>query len=317
MKTLMLGIIALSAFPASGLLAQGITGTWQGTLQAGGKELRTVIKISATEHHALKAVFYSIDQAGQGIAASPVFGPGPAVKITVPSIAGGYAGKLSADGTSIVGTWTQGSAGMPLNLTRATAETKWALPEPRARPTPMAADANPEFEVATIKPTRPDAQGRRFRINGRSFSTFNTPLSSIIAWAYGIHPKQIEAGPPWLETEKFDLAADPDGEGQPNGVQWKTMVQKLIADRFKLAFHRETKEVPVYILVVGESGPKLTKSEGNPNGAPTLLFRGPGELPGRNATMADFAGAMRRGRMDRPVLDRRRISSLQSSNNSD
>src|SRR5271156_2778296 len=117
MKTLMLGIIAIYACPANWLLAQGITGTWQGTLQA-GKELRIVFKISTTDQDALMGVFYSIDQAGQPIAASPVLGPGPAVKIAVPSIAGTYAGKLSADGTSIVGTWTQGSIGMPLNFTR-------------------------------------------------------------------------------------------------------------------------------------------------------------------------------------------------------
>jgi uncharacterized protein (TIGR03435 family) len=52
------------------------------------------------------------------------------------------------------------------------------------------------------------------------------------------------------------------------------MVQKLLADRFKLAFHREKKELSMYAIVVGKNGPKLTKSEGDPNASPSLFFRG-------------------------------------------
>lgn len=99
------------------------------------------------------------------------------------------------------------------------------------------------------------------------------------------------------------MAAQPDGEGQPNDKQWKVMLQKLLAERFKLTFHRETRVLSVYAIVIGKTGSKLTKSEGDPNGLPSLFFRGLGVLPAMNATMADFAGVMQSAVLDRPVVD--------------
>jgi uncharacterized protein (TIGR03435 family) len=64
----------------------------------------------------------------------------------------------------------------------------------------------------------------------------------------------------------------------------------------------------VYAIVVGKNGPKLTKSEGDPNGLPGLFFRGLGVLPARNATMADFAGVMQGAVLDRPVVDQTGLS---------
>jgi hypothetical protein len=240
---------------------------------------------------ALKAALYSIDQGGQPVAAAVTL-QGSTVKMSVPGIGGRYEGKLNADGNSIAGTWTQGPAPLPLNLSRATSETAWTIPDPPSPAKPMAADASPVFEVATIKPSNPDRPGKAFLVSGRQFSTLNTSLSDLITFAYGLHPRQITGAPGWLETEKYDLLAKPDGEGQPNDKQWKMMLQKLLADRFKLTFHRDKKELSVYALVVGKTGPKLAKSEGDPNGLPGLFFRGRGVLPARNATMADFARVM-------------------------
>ena len=72
MKSLrsVLGIVALAVLSAGVLRAQDLTGTWQGVLQAGGRELRTVIRITKEDAGGLRAVFYSIDQGGQGIAGS-------------------------------------------------------------------------------------------------------------------------------------------------------------------------------------------------------------------------------------------------------
>ena len=159
MKNLLLGTIALVMLSAGALQAQDMAGTWQGTLQAGGRELRIVIKIT-TDGGALKAVMYSIDQGGQGMAASTVTLQGSTVKISVAGLGATYDGRLSADGTSITGTWTQGPAPAPLNLKRATSDTAWAIPAPPAQMKPMAADATPVFEVATIKPSNPDRPGK-------------------------------------------------------------------------------------------------------------------------------------------------------------
>jgi uncharacterized protein (TIGR03435 family) len=308
MKKLMLWIIAFAALPGSALLAQNLTGTWQGALQLPGRELRTVFKISTTDADTLKAVLYSIDQGGQPISANAVTREGSAVKISIVGIGGTFEGKLSADGNSLAGTWTQG--GMPLSLTlkRATPETAWTIPEPPPPPKPMAADANPSFEVATIKPSKPDTPGKLFRIQPGHFSTINTTLSDLIGFCYGLQPKQVVGAPAWLETQKFDLDGKPDGTGQPSVDQWKKMLEKLLADRFQLKFHHEKKELSVYALVVAKNGPKLTKSEAEANATPSLLFRGLGTLPVRNATMADFAGVMQSAVLDRPVVDQTGLS---------
>ena len=81
------------------------------------------------------------------------------------------------------------------------------------------------------------------------------------------------------------------------------MFQKLLADRYKLTFHHENKELSVYAIVPGKNGPKLTKSEGDPNGLPGLFFRKLGVLTCRNANMVDFARTMQASVLDRPVVD--------------
>jgi uncharacterized protein (TIGR03435 family) len=80
------------------------------------------------------------------------------------------------------------------------------------------------------------------------------------------------------------------------------MVKKLLTERFKLTFHHDKKELSVYALTVGKTGPKLTKSEGDPNGLPGLFFRALGVLGVTNATMGDFTGVMQTAVLDRPVV---------------
>jgi hypothetical protein len=125
---------------------QGIAGTWQGTLHA-GKDYRDVVKISKADDGGYKAVFYLPDQSGDGYTASKVMVDGPTLKMTLPF--GMYTGKLSPDGKTFRGTWTQGSNSLPLIFTRATPETEWTIRPPSPKIPPMDANANPAFEVAT------------------------------------------------------------------------------------------------------------------------------------------------------------------------
>ena len=156
MNKLTMCILALAALLGGLLLAQDrdITGTWQGTLHA-GKDLRIVMKVSKADAGGLKAVMYSIDQGGQPIPASSITLQGMTVKFAVSAIGGTYEGKLSnTDGTTISGTWSQGPNPLPLDLTLANDKTAWTIPEPPPPPKQMAADADPSFEVATIKPIK-------------------------------------------------------------------------------------------------------------------------------------------------------------------
>ena len=156
--------------------AQGIAGTWQGTLRT-GRDLRTVLKITKADGGAWKAVFYSIDQAGPGFPANTVTLQGSALEDTFLELGGSYEGKLSADGQSIAGTWTQGQP-LPLVLHAQPPETAWTIPAPPPPQKPMAADADPSFEVATIKPNKPGAQGDALFDWPLRFSAFNTSLDT-------------------------------------------------------------------------------------------------------------------------------------------
>jgi uncharacterized protein (TIGR03435 family) len=294
----------------SQLSAQSITGTWQGALkppQGRGPELRTVIKISTTENDKLAAVFYSIDQQSPAIPATTFTLNGSAVKMTIAALNGTYEGRLNSDGNTIDGTWTQGGPAIPLVLTKATPETAWVIPEPPPPPKPMAADANPGFEVATIKPARPD--GRFSLLVNRSgmLNTTSTTVSDLIKFAYDLHPRQITKGPAWLESEKFDITAKPDTAGVPNGKQLKMMVQKLLKERFQLSFHNEKKELSVYAITVAKTGPKLTKNEsgGNLPG----FGGGPRTLIVRNSTMDEWAHMLQMQILEQPVVDQTGLGS--------
>ncbi len=300
LKPLLAMLVALSG---SVLFGQDISGTWQGTLQAGGRDLRIVLKISKADT-GLKGQFYSIDQGGQSIPVSAITLTGTAVKMTIPAIGGSYEGKLSnTDATSITGTFTQGPSPLPLNFTLANEKTAWAIPEPPPPVVPMAADASPSFDVATIKPSVPDAPGKGIRVNGRNFSTLNTTLNDLITFAYGLHARQISGGLSWMDTEKYDLAAVPDRPGVPSDAQLKGMIKKLLADRFQLKFHLEKKELTVFTINVAKTGAKIDKSASDPKQLPGLGFRGLGDLIVRNATMKDFAGLLQSAVLDRPVVD--------------
>jgi non-heme chloroperoxidase len=113
--------------------AQDIAGDWQGALKVGAKELRLIVHIQK-DGAGWKASLASIDQSpdrGATIAADSVTVQAAEVKIGVPAIHGSYAGKLSADGTSMAGNWTQGMP-LPLELKRATPETAWRDPSPHS-----------------------------------------------------------------------------------------------------------------------------------------------------------------------------------------
>ena len=109
--------------------------------------------------------------------------------------------------------------------------------------------------------------------------------------------------PDWVTSENYDISAEPDGEGEPSIKQWRSMVKKLMADRFQLKFHYEKRELTVYVLTVAKTGPKMAKSQGAPGLVTGLGFGPPGNFGAINATMTDFAEAMGQVALDRPVVD--------------
>jgi uncharacterized protein (TIGR03435 family) len=281
---------------------QTIADTWQGTLHA-GQDLRIVIKIAKGVGDAYTATFYSIDQGGNSVPVTKMEVNGANVKMTLALLDGTYEGKLSADGNTINGTWTQGPKPLPLILARATPATEWTIPPPEPKLPPMAENASPSFEVATIKPSKPNQPGKGFGFRGGRFQTFNTNMNDLIAFAYGLHAKQIIDAPAWFGTDLYDVEGKPDTAGRPNNKQMEVMVQKLLADRCKLTFHHDKRELSVYVISVASGGPKMDKSTAGPNDPPAFFFRELGDLTVRNQTMKDFATWMQSGVMDKPVVD--------------
>lgn len=169
----------------------------------------------------------------------------------------------------------------------------------------MAKDASPQFEVATIKPSDPADQNYGFHTSGHRIFVENQTVSSILSVAYAIHRSQIVDAPAWFDHDRFDVHGVPDQPGVPNLKQLQEMLQKLLADRFQLKFHRDRRELSVYAITVGKSGPRLAKSAGDPNGLPDEIGFGRGSqriLKFTNSSISDLALNLQ-DTLEKPVID--------------
>ena len=174
-----------------------------------------------------------------------------------------------------------------------------------APPEKMAADADPAFEVATIKPSVPGEWNLDLTVNGRNFKTRNMSLADLMEFVYGVHARQIVGGPEWVNGDKFDITGVPDTEGKPNEDQWKTMVRKLLTERFQLTFHHEKKELSVYALTLGRGEPKLVKSQST-SLLPHMSYKAAAGgllFSPSNARMEDLCEFLQVLVLDRPVVN--------------
>jgi len=116
------------------------------------------------------------------------------------------------------------------------------------------------FAVASI---RPSAAEVKFEHDGKTETTPGTlrmqdvTVSTCIKWAYGVQDRQI-SGPEWIQSQHYDIIAKADGPADDQ--QMKLMLQTLLADRFKLSFHRQSKELKSYVMTVAKGGHKLHES---------------------------------------------------------
>jgi uncharacterized protein (TIGR03435 family) len=133
---------------------------------------------------------------------------------------------------------------------------------------------SPSFEVASIKPAPPPSDPHRFMVGMRGgpgtpdpgqITYSNVNLHNVLMQAYDVKEFQI-SGPGWLATERYDITAKvPAGTTKE---QFRLMLQNLLAERFKVSLHHETKELPMFALVVAKSGVKMKESPDAPP-APT------------------------------------------------
>jgi uncharacterized protein (TIGR03435 family) len=130
--------------------------------------------------------------------------------------------------------------------------------------------ASPKFEVASLKPSQPGGRGGGIRPapGGERYLATNIPLRLLIMVAYRLKTDQVAGGPEWMNTDTFDMNAK--AERPSSAEDLHLMLQNLLVERFKLRFHRETKELPVYVLSVDKNGPKMTPHEAASAGDPWM-----------------------------------------------
>jgi uncharacterized protein (TIGR03435 family) len=166
-------------------------------------------------------------------------------------------------------------------------------------------EALPSFEVASIKPF--DRTGQvghgSVAVSGPRVTFTGYTLSALILYAYDMRAYQISGGPGWIGSDTYTIAAKVEGDGARENAEIRKMLQALLAERFGVQLHRETKEVGVYLLGPAKTGPKLTQST-----APRMTMQmGPGHLMMARASTAQMA-ALLSSVVSRPVLDQTGIA---------
>ena len=198
----------------------------------------------------------------------------------------GAAGIAAVAGPVMIGLWNAPA-------TRAQAQTGAAVPV--------------GFEAASVKPSQDVDGGRSIRPSpGGGLIAWNATLKSLILVAYNIRDFQLSGGPGWLDSAGYDIVAKPSADARANA---RLRLQALLTDRFKLQFHREMKELPVFALIVAKNGLKLQEARRDPQDGDGNFRAGRGRLTGQMVPMSDLAG-MLSGFVGRTVQDRTGVKGL-------
>lgn len=168
-------------------------------------------------------------------------------------------------------------------------------------------DAKPVFESASIKMTAPSGGGgHSSEHDSTGLLRASMTLKSYIMAAYNVKAFQVTGGPKWIDDSTYEIVAkfeDGTAVGHDRGNQVHEALQALLADRFQLKFHHESKEMPTYVLVTTKAGFKLKPATDqgcstNSNGNGSRV-----KFVATGCTMADFASALAR-HTGEPVTDR-------------
>jgi bla regulator protein blaR1 len=177
--------------------------------------------------------------------------------------------------------------------------------------------AAPVYEVASIKPNKSGDNMVRMMIRPDGLSATGATLDMLIQNAYGVRYFQISGSPSWFKSERYDIEAKMDGSvveelrklsDDQREIETRRMLQALLADRFQLKLHSDTKHLPVYALVLAKNGPKLQAAKTGdtyPNG-----FKGPDGGGGSGMIFMEGNGGPVRGQ-GVPIADLVRLLSQQ------
>src|SRR5580658_11111497 len=159
-----------------------------------------------------------------------------------------------------------------------------------------------EYEVASVKPSKPGAEGGGIKPlpGGQTYVAKNVPVKLIIKLMFHLNNSQISGGPSWLDSDLYDVEAKADGPHSIDDLH--VMFQNLLVDRFKLQYHKETRTLPAYELVVDKSGSKLTENHNPENFDIPVRPTGRGRFEATHCSMSYFSWLLSQV-LDRPVID--------------
>jgi uncharacterized protein (TIGR03435 family) len=194
-----------------------------------------------------------------------------------------------------------------------------AAPGGTAQPDVTADIKVPPFDVVSVKPNKSESGMVRVMGKQDGYSASNVSLKMLIQGAYGIRADLISGAPSWADSARFDIDAkvadsDVDALKKLSPEQRRLILRPLLADRFKLKVHIETKQLPVYELVLAKGGSKLTEATpGNtyangikgPDGVARggMMRVGPGQLTAQAVPMTGLANMLSQ-QLSRTVLDK-------------
>ncbi|HEY1496709.1 MAG TPA: TIGR03435 family protein [Candidatus Solibacter sp.] len=168
--------------------------------------------------------------------------------------------------------------------------------------------------MASVKPNTSTRPGSDFnRTPGGGLHAINVTLREMILFAYDIRDQQLIGGPGWMGSDRYDVLAKPSQNDNPAGAKRsfdedfraiRLKMRALLADRFQLAIHTETREMPIYVLVAAKNGPHLeaSKSDG------LTINNRRGLVLCKKVSMKAFAESSLTYRMGRTVVDKTGIS---------
>jgi uncharacterized protein (TIGR03435 family) len=167
----------------------------------------------------------------------------------------------------------------------------------------------PRFEVASIKSS--SSTDPRRHITGMQrgdFKATNYTLKDLIRLGWDVRSYQITGGPKWLDSDRYNIEVKPEAPfdvprpGNEGERRLRLMVQSMLADRFKLKLHRESKEMRVYFLVSGRTGPTFNRTTQSVDQGPHIQD-GRGLLIATKADMPLFSRALA-GELGVAVIDK-------------
>jgi uncharacterized protein (TIGR03435 family) len=167
---------------------------------------------------------------------------------------------------------------------------------------PMSAQPSlPAFEVVSVRTIQQDTRTWALRqVNPARYRSLSN-VNQLITWAWSLKNYQVLGAPGWIFEDRFEIQATTGHPASPDEERF--MVQRLLAERFGMKVHRESREIPVYVLVVGRNGPKLETAETPAEPGHRGININAGVMTAREGTMAEFADVLTTN-LDRPVLDR-------------